>query len=287
MILETTTDKFEIARSSDADIETMVAFVEHDVDDDKVIGGVEVHSYSSVGTGTLLAVPTAADKRRSILYSTIRNKDTVDPCDITLILDRNATDTEIHKETIRPAELLQFTGEQGWKKVFSSVADPLLRVLDADTNGQNIATVQPWFPANGAVALEAATMYLFAGSLFIARTAGTTSHTTGIGFGGTATLTNIIWWAQCGEGDVATLADSDMIVAQSAANLQVKAASTSATEVIKLTIKGIVRINAAGTFIPQFTYSAAPGGVPTIESGTYFLLDKLGGNALTAVGTWT
>jgi hypothetical protein len=53
-----------------------------------------------------------------------------------------------------------------------------------------------------------------------------------------------------------------------------------------LDLRGIVRINAAGTFIPQFQYSAAPGGAPTIQQNTFFMLRKLGSGSATTQGTW-
>jgi hypothetical protein len=162
----------------------------------------------------------------------------------------------------------------------------LFKCLSADATGQNIGTVQPWFPAAGAVSVEASTSYWMEGLFWSTRAAGATSHTTGVGFGGTATLTDITWWGLCKEGDTAAIADADLVVANSAANTNVKAASTSATENILIWVRGIVRVNAAGTFIPQFTYSAAPGGAPTIKEGTFLSLTKLGGNTVTTRGTW-
>ena len=76
-----------------------------------------------------------------------------------------------------------------------------LRSLAADATGQNVNTAQPWFPSTGAVVLQAATSYLFSGRFWSTRAAGATSHTTGIGFGGTATLTDITWWGLAKEGE--------------------------------------------------------------------------------------
>jgi hypothetical protein len=65
-----------------------------------------------------------------------------------------------------------------------------------------------------------------------------------------------------------------------------KAASTSATENSIFFVWGIVRINGAGTFIPQFKYSAAPGGAPTVKRGTWFRMWPVGSNTTVSVGTW-
>jgi hypothetical protein len=88
-------------------------------------------------------------------------------------------------------------------------------------------------------------------------------------------------------GDAAGLAADSMVESAVATATQIKAASTSTTEVIVFTIEGIVRINAAGTFIPQFQYSAAPGGAPTIQTNTYFTMEAIGSNTSASVGPWS
>jgi hypothetical protein len=55
----------------------------------------------------------------------------------------------------------------------------------------------------------------------------------------------------------------------------VKAASTSATEFTVIRVKGRISASATGQLIPQFQYSAAPGGAPTIKDGTYFKIKAL------------
>lgn len=163
----------------------------------------------------------------------------------------------------------------------------LFRVLLSDATGSDTASAQPWFPSNGAVAVQGSTCYRFQGAFSSRRTAGSTSHTTGISFGGTATITAIGYHVEVKEGDAATISDSDLIAIQTASDTNIKAASTSTTENIVLMVWGHVWINAGGTLIPQFKYSAAPGGAPTIEVGTYFRLAPIGDNAITSMGTWS
>jgi hypothetical protein len=45
---------------------------------------------------------------------------------------------------------------------------------------------------------------------------------------------------------------------------------------------GSVLVNVGGTFIPQFQFSAAPGGSPTIQANSYFRLTPV-----TASGVWS
>jgi hypothetical protein len=163
----------------------------------------------------------------------------------------------------------------------------LLKILTADdAGGQNVNTAQPWFPTQGAVTVQAQTTYYCTGLLHTTRAAGTTSHTTSLLFGGTATITSIKGIARVNSGDVASNAALNSTLIDVATAVVVKAASTSATEVIHLQWEGIVRINAAGTFIPQFQYSAAPGGAPTIKANSFWRMEPLGTNTLATWGTW-
>ena len=163
----------------------------------------------------------------------------------------------------------------------------LFRLLTAGTLGANSSSVQPWFPSTGAVSLAALTTYFFDGIMHLSRTAGTTSHSTLLSFGGTATLTRIRYLCTPKTGDTNVIATLNAIFGTVATAITVKASSTSATENIILAVKGHVAVNAAGTFIPQFNFSSAPGGQPTIQPGTFFRLWPVGSNTIDTVGTWT
>lgn len=165
--------------------------------------------------------------------------------------------------------------------------------LSAAQVGTNVNTAQPWFPGGGAtgITLPAATTYFFQGELSHIRSAGTTSHTFGNLFGGTATLTSIGYIAR------AVAADSSVFLALGsqqisrisvATNTQIwSTASINADQVVIVRVEGIVRINGAGTFIPQFQFSAAPGGAPTISANTWFMMWPIGINTMLNVGNWS
>lgn len=158
-------------------------------------------------------------------------------------------------------------------------------VLAADLAKANVATAQAWFGAgDDEFALSAATTYVFQGVLSLSRAAGATSHTTAIGFGGTATLTSIGYLAQVSNPTGNVLSAVQQIFGTAATALVVTAANTVATENVHVLVKGIVRCNAAGTFIPQFTYSAAPGGAPTVRANSHFMLFPAGSDTLAQVG---
>lgn len=163
----------------------------------------------------------------------------------------------------------------------------IVKILAADdTGGTNVNTAQPWFPTAGGVTIEANTTYRIKGLLNLTRAAGVTSHTTGLLFGGTATIASILYHALCRTGDVATNIALNSTLIAVATNTTVKAASTSATENITVQIEGVVRFTTGGTFIPQFQYSAAPGGTPTIKANSFFEMIPVGDNNFATKGTW-
>lgn len=163
----------------------------------------------------------------------------------------------------------------------------LFKVLSGNATGSDVNTAQPWFPTAGAVAVAASTTYRFEGYLRISRAAGSNSHTTSLLFGGTASLTGIAYQAFCNTGDVVTNLAMNQTTMEVATATVVKAASTSTTEQIIIRVYGVVRINAAGTFIPQFQYSAAPGGAPSILSNSHFMMYPIGTSSVTTSGTWS
>ena len=162
----------------------------------------------------------------------------------------------------------------------------VFKALAADVAGGNVATPQPWFPVAGGVSVEADTTYFLEGLLNLTRAAGATSHTTGLLFGGTATLTSIRYHARARSGDVAGAAPLNSAIIGVATLTVVKAASVAATEDITVEVTGTVRITAAGTLIPQFQYSAAPGGAPTVKANSFFRLQRIGAGAVASKGTW-
>ena len=64
-------------------------------------------------------------------------------------------------------------------------------------------------------------------------------------------------------------------------------AITTATYQTYLWMRGTVSVNAGGTFIPQYGFTAAPGGSYTTGAGSYFLIYPVGASGSDiSVGTW-
>ena len=162
--------------------------------------------------------------------------------------------------------------------------------LNSDLVGANASGAQSLFGVG--VTLAASTVYEFEMVFGISKSAGTTSHNFGYGFGGTATLNNIgflVVGASQASG-FGPLAGSSTMVEQwstSASNTNVAASLTSAAYYHSATIKGTVSVNAGGTFIPQYSCSAAPGGAYTTSLGSYVKIYPVGASgANTNVGSW-
>jgi len=161
--------------------------------------------------------------------------------------------------------------------------------LNSNLVGSNTSAAQSVFGVG--VTLSASTVYAFEAIYPISKTAGATGHTIGLGFGGTATINNIVYQALYHTDNVSFSAAAQSVVAsfiQTASNTTVTSAlGTSTTRVVLFVVKGNVSVNAGGTFIPQYTLSAAPGGAYTTAAGGYFMIYPIGASgANTSVGTW-
>ena len=141
------------------------------------------------------------------------------------------------------------------------------------------------------VTLAASTVYEFEIVFALAKTAGTTSHTLALGFGGTATLNNITYQLDYRSFDSGTFPPTAASAAfttllQSASASVISGAFTNANATHHGSIKGTVSINAAGTFIPQYTLSAAPGGAYTTQIGSYMKIAPIGAAGVISQGGW-
>lgn len=181
--------------------------------------------------------------------------------------------------------------------IYSSVAASQRGILSSqyfiaqssDYTALDSSSAQKVFNAtpNGEITLLGSTTYMFEAVYYIARSAGTTSHTMSTLFGGTATFTSITYLAETTSTTGNTLGAVSRIYSTGVGAVAVTAPSTSATENITVSLRGMIRTNAAGTVIPQIQYSAAPGGAPTIVRNSYFRITPVGNSSVTSVGNWS
>lgn len=142
------------------------------------------------------------------------------------------------------------------------------------------------------ITLNSSTVYQFEAYYVLTKTAGATSHTIGLSFGGTATLNNITWqgiaqWTASSSNPVGLTATPQTIYSNVATNTTASAALANAATYFYTVFRGTVSVSAAGTFIPQYQLSAAPtGGAYTTQIGSYFKLSPMGTAGTINVGGW-
>jgi hypothetical protein len=165
----------------------------------------------------------------------------------------------------------------------ASGAPGIYKNLQSSVAATNSNATQPWFATAGAVTIEASTAYEFEGELFIGTTAASTTYTLSLSWGGTATFTNARWFVQAqtqtAESGAGTATPITTLLGLGSATVL-----ATGTQMRKsVLIKGLLVVNAGGTLIPQFAFSAAPNQSPLVLHGTRFALRKVASSA----GTWS
>lgn len=145
-------------------------------------------------------------------------------------------------------------------------------------------SAQAIFPAaNDALSLLAGTTYRFRAKIGL--NTGATSHQTVFGLGGTATFTSIAYTAITTHGASAGTITSPQIISPKTATATIIIPAT--TDVRQdILIEGEMEINAAGTIIPQITFSAGPSGTCEVDIDSFFECWGVGANAANAIGEW-
>jgi hypothetical protein len=161
--------------------------------------------------------------------------------------------------------------------------------LDSAVVGGNVTTAQSIFGVG--VTLSASTVYEFEMIFALSRSAGTTSHAVGFGFAGTASLNNIYYLSSASVAtsvtSAASIGSSYGSFAITASNVNTNMSTTNAAITWFVILKGTVSINAGGTFIPQYTLSAAPGGAYSTVAGSFIRIAPVSASGSnTSVGAW-
>jgi hypothetical protein len=162
--------------------------------------------------------------------------------------------------------------------------------LNSALVGSNVNTAQSLFGVG--VTLSSATVYEFEISFALSKSAGTTSNTLGLGFAGTASLNNILY--SCFGLAITSITSGPHIGTTSygsfsttASNTNTNMQTTTAALTWGVLVKGTVSVNAGGTFIPQYTLSAAPGGAYSTAIGSFISIAPIGASGSnTSVGAW-
>ena len=145
----------------------------------------------------------------------------------------------------------------------------------------NASGTQAFFPSTPSVTVAGTTSYLFdAGFVFYKTTAGN-GVTFSLLFGGTATRSSILY-----TGTFSSSTDTTGIIYDSAPTFFSNSTATAfnISGIINLAavfswgirFQGVVRINAGGTFTPQFSLSGVPNATYIASTGSYFRLAPIG-----------
>ena len=157
-------------------------------------------------------------------------------------------------------------------------------------NSQTVASTA--INSSKAVTLSSGTIYAFEGSFNFFKTAGATSHTFALAFGGSAVLADIRYtvFAQSSVQGYVTVNTARAVYnyyVESASSTALTAAIANSFATQNFSIKGFVSVTTGGTVIPQYVLSAAPGGAYTTSLNSYFLIYPIGSSgANISVGTW-
>jgi len=162
--------------------------------------------------------------------------------------------------------------------------------LDSNLAGANATGAQSVFGVG--VTLAGSTVYQLEVVYVLNKTVGSTSHTMGFGFGGTATVNNFLLTGVTNEAanvGVAGLTGGGATWgSDTVSNATATPSMTSTTHFVMLVASGSVSINAGGTFIPEYTLSAAPGGAYSTVAGSYIRFVPIGAaGSNSSQGTWS
>jgi hypothetical protein len=164
------------------------------------------------------------------------------------------------------------------------------RVLAQNTNPQAIFDN----PTNGALTVTASTTYHMQAQIIISNSAApAAAHSYSLAFdlGGGGSLTSIAYTVISSLSSGVPLNGSTTTrsaLGTGVGAVQVTGSSSASNEYVILSIDGMVRTNAAGTFTPQIQFNTnAPGGTSTVMENSYWQMTPLGSSSLISVGNWS
>lgn len=167
-------------------------------------------------------------------------------------------------------------------------------VLASDYTANDSATAQKIFnsPSAGTITLAASTTYFFEGQYIVRRSVGTTAHTFGVLFATGGTLTSIAYTAEVSNQTSAGVITPSVqavskIYSTAITEATLTGSSSTQYEDITVYVRGTVRTNSGGTFVPQMKYSTAPGGAPTVLANSFFRMIPVGTSSVASVGNWS
>jgi hypothetical protein len=160
-------------------------------------------------------------------------------------------------------------------------------VLSANYTLANVLTAVPLFNATaaGALTVAAATTYFFEAEFDITGLSGS-AHTISFTLGGTATYTSVKYVAHRVDTSTALATASawtDQVIA--VATVTALTAASVTTTIFAARMRGVIRVNAAGTVIPQISQLTASLAA-VVSANSWIRLWPAGSNTVTSFGNW-
>lgn len=143
LLLTATTDKIQLITSTAANIDVHASYMDHTTATDNIVGGRTNTTIASAGATTdIVPVPTAGDIR-NVKTLHIRNRHATLSCDVTVIYDQNSTDYQLHQQTLRPGETLEYIEGVGFFAILNQTS-PTVRVskLTADVSNATVTLAE-------------------------------------------------------------------------------------------------------------------------------------------------
>ncbi len=160
------------------------------------------------------------------------------------------------------------------ERIHVSVSASKVALSNSSTSAQNIFAA-----ANDTLTVAGSKTYMMRGIIML--NTGNTDHITSFTLGGTATYTSVHYLMSGTTSAAATLATPQRKRVSVATVIAVAATSTAVT--CDFEFSGIIRVNAAGTIIPQVTFSAGPTGTCEVELESFFELIPIGSDSVAAI----
>jgi hypothetical protein len=159
--------------------------------------------------------------------------------------------------------------------------------LNSPNIGADSSAAQSIF--NVGVFLEAATTYEFQLQFNIQKSAGISNHSVSIQFDSTATFGDFAFFghSSSGVGSGALLRSPVTLFASSAGSVTITADMASAITSCAFSAVGSFTTQAAGSLIPKYKLSAAPGGAYSTQSGSYISIRPVGQAGNINLGGWS
>lgn len=264
IFLSATNEKLEITTSAAADVDVSVSWVDIDTTDDSITPGSDDIAFTTATTKDIVVAP-GANVVRNIQHLNIRNKDSVDASDVTIIKDVGGTDFQQRKVLLSAGEAYLYEEGLGWFKEASQSELNVLLVTTADVTNATTS----WADITGLTyPVEANKAYYFeCGIIYICN-----ATTTGARFGVNGPAVSYLRGSGFGTvtGSVTAAALSTPAAAVSAVDTSMIGAQTTgpATEVYAH-FSGVYVPSAAGTFAVRSQSEVAVASAVIIRRGSW------------------